>query len=245
MSSEPKGPGPGHGVGPYREEDLLPVSGLAHLVFCPRRWALIHLEGQWADNLHTVQGTRVHETVHTEGGSSRDGVIQARSLRLRSLRLGVAGVSDVVEFHALAPGEDAALGCALPGRDGLWRPVPVEHKKGRPQPDDCYHVQLAAQALCLEEMTGALVPLGYLFHATPRRRQAVEVDAALRRRTRELAAEMHAMHGKGQTPPARYHKKCKGCSMLDVCQPRTAGRGKSASRYLSAGLTQLARGDPT
>jgi CRISPR-associated exonuclease Cas4 len=239
MSSDAIDPGPHGGAGPYAEDELLAISGLSHMVFCPRRWALIHLEGVWADNRYTAEGGELHSTVHQEGAQARDGVVLSRSLRLRSLALGLAGVADVVEFHPLTPEEDLATGCALPGWEGRWRPVPVEHKRGKPQPDDCYHVQLAGQALCLEEMTGATVPLGYLFHATPRRRQEVRVDQALRERTRQLAAQMHAMRATGQTPPAEYHKKCRGCSLVDICQPKTVARGKSAGRYLAAGLASL------
>ena len=119
--------------------------------------------------------------------------------------------------------------------------MPVEHKRGKPQPDDCYHVQLAGQALCLEEMTGVAVPEGYLFHGQPRRRQQVSVDQPLRQRTRDLAAQMHALRLSGETPLAQYRPKCRGCSLIDQCQPKSAGRGKSASRHLTAGLASLSK----
>jgi len=241
MWSDAPTPGPFPGAGLHAEDELLPISGLAHLVFCPRRWSLIHLEGAWAENRHTAEGKELHAAVHQEGAQARDGVILARSLRLRSLALGLVGVSDVVEFHPLPPEASPDEGCVLADRTGLWRPVPVEHKRGRPQPDDCYHVQLAGQALCLEEMTGAAVPVGYLFHAKPRRRQQVRMDTALRQRTRQLAARMHAMRASGGIPLAKYHQKCRGCSLLNLCQPKTAGRGKSASRHLAAGLASLTK----
>ncbi len=167
--------------------------------------------------------------------------MEARALRLRSLALGLVGVSDVVEFHALQKGHED--GCSLHGRDGQWRPVPVEHKRGRPQPDDCYHVQLAAQAMCLEEMTGATVILGYIFHAQTRRRQEVLIDQALRKRTAQLAQRMHAMIKDGATPTAEYNKKCRGCSMYDLCQPRTLARQKSARRYVAWALGNLDKGE--
>lgn len=239
MSSKAQASRPATGAGHYAEDELLPVSGLSHMVFCPRRWALIHLEGLWADNRHTAEGRDLHGAVHADGAERKGEVVIVRSLRLRSLALGLVGMSDVVEFHPLTAEEGAAGGCALPGRAGPWRPVPVEHKRGRPQPDDCYHVQLAGQALCLEEMTGATVPLGYLFHAAPRRRQEVRIDQALRQRTKQLAVAMHVMRADGNTPPAKYHKKCRGCSLLDLCQPKTVGRGKSAGRYLVSGLASL------
>lgn len=239
MSFEIDGPGPGSRAGPYGEDELLPVSGLSHMVFCKRRWALIHLEGIWADNRHTAEGSALHAAVDQGGSQLKDGLVVARSLRLRSTTLGLVGVSDVVEFHPLPSGQGPDEGCTLPGRPGRWRPVPVEHKRGRPQPDDCYHVQLAGQALCLEEMTNATVERGYLYHAAPRRRQAVDIDPALRQRVRQVAAQMHALHTAGRTPPAVYHKKCRACSLLHLCLPQSAARGKSASRHLSAGLAAM------
>lgn len=240
MSCSSTRPGPDPGAGPYSEDELLPVSGLAHMVFCPRRWALIHLEGVWADNRQTAEGADMHGTVHTDGAEARGEMVVVRALRLRSLALGLAGVSDVVEFHPLPPGEDLTTGCPLLGRPGHWRPMPVEYKCGRPQPDDCYHVQLAGQALCLEEMLGVAISRGYLFHAAIRRRQEVLLDQPLRERTRKLARAMHDLHASGKTPPARYTKKCGGCSLFEACQPKTVARHKSATRHLAAGFASLA-----
>ena len=169
------------------------------------------------------------------------GLVVARALRVRSLELGLAGVSDVVEFHPLPARSGGQAGCKLIGRPGRWQPVPVEHKRGRPQPDDCYHVQLAGQALCLEEMTGAQVPLGYLFHAAPRRRQEVVIDQALRKCTRHLAHKMHRMSARGRTPSAQKQKKCRGCSLLDLCQPKTIARNKGVERYITAVLSAMGK----
>ena len=88
----------------FSEDDLLPLSGLQHLVFCERQWALIHIEQVWAENRLTAQGRVLHERAHEGGGESRPGLRVARGLRLRSLRLGLAGQADVVEFHAAAEG---------------------------------------------------------------------------------------------------------------------------------------------
>lgn len=214
----------------YSEDDLLPLSGLQHLAFCERQWALIHLEGQWAENRLTAEGRRLHERVDEGGGERRGDLRIARGLPLRSLRLGLSGKADVVEFRR-APGD--ADGARLPGVAGSWCPRPVEYKRGRPKRDRSDEIQLCAQALCLEEMLGAPVPEGSLFYGTTRRRLDVLLDAGLRLETEDLAARMHALRAAGRTPTARFEPKCERCSLLDLCVPRTTGGTKQVAGYLS------------
>ena len=137
---------PANGSPPFAEDALLPLSALRHLLFCERQCALIHVEGLWAENRLTVEGRHLHERADSGRSESRPGVRIARTLPIRSLRLGLIGRADVVEFHDAGPG-------APP------RVVPVEYKRGRPKLDESDRVQLCAQALCLEEMLGVRVHL--------------------------------------------------------------------------------------
>ena len=210
----------------YTEDQLLPISALQHLAFCERQCALIHVEQVWAENRLTAEGRILHEKVHQTESELRSGVYAARGLRIRSLNLGLAGIADVVEFH---PDKE---GVPLPGRTGLWRPYPVEYKRGRPKPDFCDHVQLCAQAICLEDMLGVDVPAGAVFYGQPRRRQDVEFSASLRAQVSQLAARLRALLAEALTPPAVWMRKCANCSLVDLCRPKTAGSGKSARRYL-------------
>ena len=214
----------------YAETDLLPLSGLQHLSFCERQWGLIHIEQQWAENRLTAEGRVLHDRAHEAGSETRPGLRIARGLRLRSLRLGLSGEADVVEFRA------APSGAVLPGEDGFWRPFPVEYKRGRTKQGHCDEVQLCAQALCLVEMFGSPVPEGALFYGTPRRRQDVDFSPALRTETETLAARMHELYRAGVTPHARYSPKCEKCSLLGSCLPKTLSRGQSVQRYLSRAL---------
>jgi CRISPR-associated exonuclease Cas4 len=215
----------------FAEDELLPISALQHLAFCERRCALIHVEGIWEENRLTAEGRVLHEKVHQAQGDLRGGVYTARGLRIRSLVLGLAGVADVVEFHR------DEKGVPLPGRDGLWRPYPVEFKRGKPQPDICYQVQLCAQAICLEEMLQIEVPAGAVFYGQPRRRQDVEFSSGLRNDVAELAARLRVLVNGGVTPPAVWMRKCSSCSLVELCRPKTAGAGKSARRYLGQMLS--------
>ena len=182
----------------FTEDDLLPISALQHLLFCERQAALIHLEQLWAENTLTVQGRHLHERVDTAPGESRGDVRFARALPLRSLRLGLVGRADLVELHRIPAdaAEAGEPGASLPGVPGVWRPFPVEYKRGRPKPHHADLVQLCAQALCLEEMLGTPVPAGALFYGETRRRHDVAFDAAFARERR--------FHTSPSAPPSRW-----------------------------------------
>ncbi|MBM4040653.1 MAG: CRISPR-associated protein Cas4 [Planctomycetes bacterium] len=233
----------------FDEDDLLPLSALQHLLFCERQCALIHLEQAWDENRLTAEGRVLHERVHEQGDETRGDVHVARGVPLRSLRLGLAAKADVVEYHRIeeavtSPDSEhpAPPGVRLPDLPGLWRPFPVEYKRGRPKPDHCDLVQLCAQALCLEEMHGVAVPRGALFYGATRRRLEVEFDVALRRETQDAARRLHALVAAQQTPKPQFGPKCERCSLADLCLPH-AGSGRSAARYLRATLDQLGRNE--
>jgi CRISPR-associated exonuclease Cas4 len=218
----------------YSEDDLLPLSGLQHLVFCERQWGLIHIEQQWEENRLTAEGRILHERVHETGTEARADVVAARGLHLRSFRLGLSGQADAVEFHRAESAEAGAVGLAE--RDGRWRPFPVEYKRGRPKADGCDEVQLCAQAICLEEMLGAAIEKAALFYGTSRRRKEVRLDTELRERTEELARRMHQLHAARVTPPAIFAKKCERCSLYDRCLPQTVSKRGAVARYLARAL---------
>lgn len=204
------------------EEDLLALSALQHFAYCPRQFALIHLEQIWEENRFTAEGQLLHERANSGEAETRGNIHIARSLRLVSHTLGVTGIADVVEFH------HDRFGTTLPGRDGRWRPYPVEYKRGRSKTDDCDRHQLCAQAICLEEMLGVAVPEGAIYYGKPRRRETVEINEALRSKTRDLSVQMHTVWAERSTPAAVYGTKCDRCSLKERCLPATG----SASVYL-------------
>jgi len=198
----------------FDDEALLPISALQHYLFCPRQCALIHIERIWAENLFTAEGRVLHAHVHSHESESRPGVRIERSLEIRSLALGIAGQTDVVEFH-----QDGSI-------------LLVEYKRGRPKKNDCDRVQLCAQAMCLEEMLGKQISHGALFYGKNRHRLNVEFDASLRQLTVSTAARLHELIETGTTPPARYDTmKCPYCSLLDSCLPGISGRQVSVEQY--------------
>lgn len=215
----------------YADDELLPISALQHLLFCERQCALIHIEQVWAENRLTAEGRILHEKVHDGEDETRGDVRIARGVRLRSLKLGLVGVADVVEFHR----EPASQTGAKP----VWRPFPVEYKRGKPKPDGRDTVQLCAQAVCLEEMLNVSVSNGALFYGQPRRRQEVAFDESLRRLVKDTADRLHRLIKEGRTPSAKHEKKCENCSIVHLCLPKHAGQGKSAEKYLRSEISDL------
>jgi CRISPR-associated exonuclease Cas4 len=243
----------------FSEDDLLPISALQHLLFCERQCALIHIERLWVENRLTVEGRHLHDKAHGAAGprggglrATRGEVHLVRGLPLRSLELGLAGVADVVEFHADAP--PTPLVTTLPAAaDGESRdtsspraadalpstPFPVEYKRGRPKVADCDRVQLCAQALCLEEMLHLAVPCGALFYGRTRRREEVAFDTALRARTADAAARLHELLRAGTTPAAVAAPKCRQCSLLALCIPEVTDGRHSAAAFVSRSVRAM------
>ena len=184
-----------------RQTDPVPLSALQHWVYCPRQCGLIHLEQQFADNVHTARGQTVHHLVDTPGYEVRHGVRVERALPLWSERLGLIGKADLVEFHP----------------DGTVFPVEFKHgrKRGRVADD----LQLAAQALCLEEMLDRPVPHGAIFHASSHRRREVAITAELRALVEQTAMAIRAMLASARLPPPVNDARCKECSLHTLCQP--------------------------
>jgi CRISPR-associated exonuclease Cas4 len=211
----------------YTQDELLPLSGIQHFLFCRRQWALIHIEQQWKENVLTAEGRIMHQRADdpffTE---TRNGVITARSVPVASYRLGLSGVCDVVEFTT------SPDGVKLPGRDGLYLAAPVEYKHGKEKQDHSDETQLCAQALCLEEMLSVTIPKGYLFYGETRHRVEIELTTELRNLVKDMADEMHNYFQRGYTPRVKTFKGCRSCSLADVCLPVLQEKVIAASKYI-------------
>ncbi len=200
------------------DEDLLPLSGLQHLLFCERQCALIHVEGIWAENRLTTEGSVLHANADRAGSTERSSVKSVRGLVLRSSDLGLIGRADVVEFRA--------------AKWGLV-PFPVEYKRGRRRRWLHDEVQLCAQALCLEEMLGLAVPAGAIFYGASKRRRDVAFDPSLRASTIASVERFRALVAGSITPRAAPEPKCRSCSLRASCMPEVTCVPGRASRYLA------------
>lgn len=217
----------------YTDDDMLMLSGIQHFRFCPRQWALIHIEQQWAENRLTTEGKILHKRADDPFYRQKCGEqIALRSVSIASHELGLYGVSDVVELH---PTDDVANSIRHPKYPGLWQPYPVEYKHGRPKRNKVDEVQLAAQVMCLEEQYGIAIPFGAFFYAEVRQRVEVCIDEELRTVVRTCAGEMHEIFTEGKLPPIHCGKHCEKCSLKDICMPETADCSK-VSYYLKKNL---------
>jgi CRISPR-associated exonuclease Cas4 len=216
----------------YIEDDLLLLSGIQHMAFCERQWALIHLEQIWDENVRTVEGKHLHNRADDPfTDESRKTLRVVRSMPVISQYLGLRGVVDVVEFHHNDE-ERQGETCRLKGRKGWWKPAPIEYKRGRPKRDDRDAVQLCAQAIALEEMLGVSIPSGFLYYGQTKHRQQIDLNLPLRQHTMELAGKMHRLAREGKTPKAPKGRHCSLCSLKEHCQPYLMLHHRPVKKYL-------------
>jgi len=218
---------------PYLEDDYLPLSGIQHFSFCRRQWALIYVEELWEENVLTVEGQLLHEKAHDPFFTEkRRDVIITREMAIHSGELGASGKCDVVEFFR----DDD--GIALFGREGRWLPKVVEYKHGKPKIDDCDRLQLAAQAICLEEMLGCReIEESYLYYGETRRRELVDLTDELRTAVKDIFGEMHAYYERCYTPRVKPTKSCQRCSLNSQCLPGLM-KQLSVSQYIAETLSE-------
>ena len=188
----------------------IPLAALQHYAFCPRQCALIHNEQAWAENFLTAQGRALHERVDGGEPETRKGVRFERSVHASAEKFGISGVLDMIE-HELATG----------------RLKPVEYKRGKPKVGLWDKIQLCAQALCLEEMTGKTVEEGALWYQQTRHREPVVFSGSLRQETLAVIEQVRSLLESGATPPPVYGKHCKACSLVEICQPQLMGMDRS------------------
>jgi len=196
--------------------DSIPISALNHYAYCPRRCALIHLEQTYDENIYTLRGRHLHErTDQPEASGWEDGVRVERALPLWSKQLGLIGKADVVEFH-----------------DNI--PYPVEYKSGPNRQFDNDDLQLCAQALCLEEMTGRPVPHGAIYHHSSRKRREVELTPELRSQVVQAIHAIRMMLASKQLPPPVNDRRCTHCSLRESCMPEVIETGRRAATVVRA-----------
>ena len=177
------------------------ISALQHYAYCPRQCALIHVEQVFDDNVYTARGQAVHRLVDTPGYEIKAGVKVERALPLWSDRLGLIGKADLVEFH---PGGTV---------------FPVEFKHGRKREKVHDDIQLAAQAMCLEEMLRINVQCGAIYHASSRRRREVMITPELRGAVEATVTAVKQMIEQRVLPLPVNDERCRACSLIDACQP--------------------------
>lgn len=213
------------------EMDYLQIAGIQHFVFCRRQWALIHIEQQWAENYFTIDGSIKHAVVDS-GNAEKNGTKRIlRSLRVVSHALQIQGVCDVVELIS------DRRGAYFSKYDDTYRVYPVEYKRGKPKDTESDVLQLVAQTICLEEMMGVDISEGAIFYFETRHREIIEITSDLREKIKQIVAEMNQYYQRKYTPRVRKTKKCRACSLKDICLPELI-KCEPASSYLERMMKQ-------
>ena len=221
----------------FEDEDLIPISALQHHLFCPRQCALIHIDGLWAENRLTAEGKVLHERSDKPGHRTRPSRGDPRTrfifgMPLVNRALGLTGKADQVEFPLGADNEPSGP------------PRPIEHKRGKPKRLDHDRVQVAAQAMCLEEMFGVEITQGELFYHAVRRRECVEIDDALRALVTRLTSEIRTNIEHNRIPIVKKQPKCRSCSLYNLCMPGATGPSRNPRSYLSRSLARSLSENP-
>ncbi|HPU66956.1 MAG TPA: CRISPR-associated protein Cas4 [Clostridiales bacterium] len=205
----------------------LQLSGIQHFVFCRRQWALIFIENQWADNLRTVEGTLLHEKAHDPtSDEKRKDIIIVRGMPIKSDKLRITGICDVVEFIA------DENGIHINNYEGKYKVYPIEYKRGEPKENEADILQLVAQAICLEEKLCCSINEGAIYYGKTRRRQKVQITDSLRNSTTRFFKEMHEYTQRQYTPKVKPTKSCNACSLKNICLPKLM-KSKSVKDYIA------------
>lgn len=190
------------------EIEYIPIAALNQYAYCPHRCWRMFCAGEFSDNQYTIEGTTLHDRVHTTGDGQRGETWQIRAIWLKSEQYKLIGKSDLIEAES---GEV----------------YPVEYKRGRKGEWDNDELQVCAQALCLEEMTGQNIPTGYIYYAHSHQRQLVEINAELRQSAIATIQSVTNILETGIMPKPVYSKRCQGCSLYSQCLPKATDKVKS------------------
>lgn len=183
------------------ESDYIPIAALNQYGYCPHRCWRMFCVGEFTENEYTIEGTGLHERVHTVGEGLRDDTWQVRAIWLKSNQYQLIGKADLIES------ESGQL-------------YPVEYKRGQKGKWDNDALQVCAQALCLEEMTGQRITTGYLYYAASSQRQAVAISEGLRKEAIATIQAIQTLLETGKMPQPTYSKRCQGCSLYSRCLPQ-------------------------
>ncbi|MFL2061118.1 CRISPR-associated protein Cas4 [Marinilactibacillus psychrotolerans] len=213
-------------------EEFLMLSGIQHFKFCPRQWALIHIEQQWEENIKTIQGNHLHRNADQPFMKEKRGhKLVTRSMHVQSKELRITGICDVVE---LIKDKD---GVFIPKLNDVFRVIPIEYKRGKPKKDNIDILQLTAQAICLEEMLLCEIDKGYIYYNEIRNRQEIEFTDQLRGEVRKTIQQMQELYSKKHTPKVKTGSWCKNCSLQNICLPRLMQK-ESVSKYIERKINE-------
>ncbi len=185
--------------------EYISIAALNQYSYCPHRCWRMFCAGEFTDNQYTIEGTSLHDRVHTVGEAHQEETWQIRAIWLKSEKFQLIGKSDLIESE-----------------NGEW--YPVEYKRGKKGEWDNDELQVCAQALCLEEMTGKEISDGYIYYAHSHQRQLIAMTPDLRQSTINTIEAVQTLLSTGKMPKAVKTKRCDGCSLQSQCLPGVADK---------------------
>lgn len=214
------------------EDDYLMLSGIQHFQFCKRQWAFIHIEQQWGENVKTIEGEYLHRKADQPFTREKRGdKLVVRAMAVKSGSLGITGICDVVEFVR------SDSGVQISGAEGKYIAYPVEYKRGKPKKGEEDILQLAAQALCLEDMLLCDIDVGYLFYNEIKHRVEVALTADTKNKVRHVVAEMQDYYKRRHTPKVKTGSFCKSCSLHHICLPELMNK-RAVKSYIEGKIQE-------
>ncbi len=209
------------------------LSGIQHFRYCPRQWALIHIDKVWDDNRLTAEGSLMHHNVDNPFYRHKRGrIIRLQSVAVASAQLGLYGVTDLVELRPTT----SSFFLNHPLYPGRWQPYPIEYKHGLPKENDADELQLCAQAICLEEMYDVPIKEGVIFYGKTKHRHTVKFTSILRDNVEAYSERMHAFFNSGKIPAVEKSRKCQNCSLKDLCNPSWSKQHGKVKEYIRQNL---------
>lgn len=200
------------------------IRSIQHYMYCPHRWGLLEIDKAWAENFFVTKANLLHERVHDpEKNYTARGkkVFTAVPVYNDREEYSLYGVTDCLELTESKEGVSV-------GDDGRrYQICIVEYKPTKPKneeirPDD--QMQIFAQKLCVDFVFGGDCD-AVIYYADVRKRYNVPVKEnfeAYDKKLKELLHEMRTYLETGQIPEIRKGQKCSGCSMKDLCMPKTS-----------------------
>lgn len=213
-------------------DEYLMLSGIQHFQFCKRQWALIHIEQQWEENVKTIEGQHLHRNADQPYVREKRGdKLIVRAMPVKSDALRISGICDVVEFVR----DD--FGVEIHGADGTYMPYPIEYKRGKPKATDEDRLQLALQAVCLEEMLVCDISTGFLYYSEIKHRIEISLTKQLKMKAKETVLEMHSYYKRRHTPKVKTGPHCRSCSLQNICLPELLNK-RSVKSYIEGKLAE-------
>jgi CRISPR-associated exonuclease Cas4 len=214
------------------DDDYLMLSGIQHFQFCKRQWAFIHIEQQWAENVRTIEGEHLHRNADQPfTREKRKDKLIVRAMPVKSESLKISGICDVVEFIR----DDS--GVEINGAEGKYVAYPVEYKRGKPKISDEDVLQLAAQAICLEEMLLCEIDIGYLFYNEIKHRVEVPLTVEIKNKVKLIVAEMQDYYQRRHTPKVKTGRFCQSCSLQNICLPELMNK-RTVKSYIEGKIEE-------